>query len=245
MRTSAATIAGALVLAGALAGNTLAAGHEASGAGGRTHASRCRAPAHAKVLVRNRRLLMWRSSRTLPDPNSSDPGETLERYAACVPPQGRPDLLARVGHGGTPQCGSEARLASGGSFVAILAISGCSSGWYEELSVEDVLHGTGRKIIYFGASTGSSPELPPSLTALGPPFGIGVQRLAVDARGDVAWLAHTEAESGRRESAADVLYLADRAGTRRVAVAPSIGRIRFDGSQLSWRAGGSAHSTPG
>lgn len=232
----------ALVLACASGPGTIAAGgHDASR--GRVHARRCRAPAHAKVLVRDRRLVMWRSFGIVRS-RYQEP-ERAEFFDACVPPHGATRLLSREGLGGPVQCGGDVSFESAGSYVAILSGEGCSSGWQNWLGVEDVLDGRERPIVAFGASTGSSPEVPSTLAALGPPFGVGIQRFTVDAHGDVAWLAATEPESGRGEAAAEVLYVDDLAGTRRAAVAPSIGHVAFHGSQLTWRALGAAHSTTG
>ena len=207
-------------------------------------APRCRAPAGAKILARGPRLVMWLATRSRRNQAPPPPWDSSETYAACVPPHGPTRVIARFNEEGPVQCGSDISLEHAGSYVASVIIDGCSTGFSQALVLHDVLRGRTTQVIFYSQANFQRPERPPaSLQALGPPFGLSISRFALDARGDVAWSGSNYAGPG--EASLDILYLHDAAGTRRVAAAPSIGRVAFKGDELTWRASGSGHSVAG
>jgi hypothetical protein len=203
----------------------------------------CHAPAGAKILARGPRLVMWLARHSRRSATPPPTWESTETYAACVPPQGRTRVIGYLNEEAPVQCGSSITLEHAGSFVAAVNRFGCSSGSQEGLELHDVLRGHATTVITYSQATSMRPYTPASLEPLGPPFGLTISRLALDARGDVAWSGSNYAQPG--EASLDVLYLHDAAGTRRVAAAPSIGRVAFTGDDLTWRASGSAHSVAG
>jgi hypothetical protein len=203
----------------------------------------CHAPARAKILARGPRLEMWLARHSRRRATTPPEWESTETYTACVPPRGRTRVIAYLNEEAPVQCGSSITLEHAGSFVATVNRFGCSSGSQEGLELHDVLRGHATTVITYSQSTFMRPYTPASLEPLGPPFGLTINRFALDARGDVAWSGSNYAQPG--EESLDVLYLHDAAGTRRVAAAPSIGRVAFVGDDLTWRASGSAHSVAG
>lgn len=206
-------------------------------------APRCHVPASAKILARGPRLVMWLATRSRRNPAPPPPWYLSETYAACVPPHGPTRVIASLSEEGPAQCGADISLEHAGSYVASDNIEGCSTGSWETLDLHDVLRGRTTEMIFYSQAIDQRPEPPASLQALGPPFGLGISRFVLDARGDVAWSGSNDAGPG--EASLDILYLHDEAGTRRVAAAPSIGRVAFTGDELTWRASGSAHSVAG
>jgi hypothetical protein len=206
-------------------------------------APRCHVPAGAEVLARGPRLVMWLATRSRRNPAPPPPWLSSETYAACVPPRGPTRVIARFSEEGSVECGSSISLEHAGSYVASVTIDGCSTGSWQALDLHDVLRGHTSEVISYAQAAFQSPETPASLQPLGAPFGLGINRFALDARGDVAWSGSNDAGPG--EASLDILYLHDAAGTRRVAAAPSIGRVAFTGDELTWRASGSAHSVAG
>jgi hypothetical protein len=152
-------------------------------------------------------------------------------------------VIAYLNEEAPVQCGSSVTLKHAGSFVATVNRFGCSSGSQEGLELHDVLRGHATTVITYSQATFARPYTPAILEPLGPPFGLTIDRFALDARGDVAWSGSNYAQPG--EASLDVLYLHDAAGTRRVAAAPSIGRVAFAGDELTWRTSGSAHYVAG
>lgn len=203
----------------------------------------CHAPAGAKILARGPRLVMWLARHSRRRATTPPEWESTETYAACVPPQGRTRVIAYLNEEAPVQCGGSVTLEHAGSFVATVNRFGCSSGSQESLGLHDVLRGHTSEFITYSQGPAGRPATPASLEPLGPPFGLTISRFALDARGDVAWSGSNYPEPG--EAQLDVLYLHDAAGTRRVAAAPSIGRVAFAGDDLTWRASGSAHSVAG
>ena len=206
-------------------------------------APRCHVPAGAKKLARGPRLVMWLATRSRRNPAPPPPWLLWETYFACVPPHGPTRVIASFSEEGSVECGSDISLEHAGSYVASVIIDGCSTGFTQALVLHDVLRGRTTQVIFYSQAISQRPEPPASLQALGPPFGLGIGRFVLDARGDVAWSASNDAGSG--EASLDILYLHDAAGTRRVAAAPSIGRVAFIGDELTWRASGSGHSVAG
>jgi hypothetical protein len=206
-------------------------------------APRCHVPAGAKILARGPRLVMWLATRSRRNPAPPPPSYLTETYAACVPPHGATRVIASLSEEGPAQCGANVSLEHAGSYVASVIIDGCSTGSWQTLDLHDVRHGHTTEVIFYAQAIDQPPDTPASLQALGPPFGLGISRFALDARGDVAWSDSNDAGPG--ETSLDILYLHDAAGTRRVAAAPSIGRVAFMGDELTWRASGSAHSVAG
>lgn len=206
-------------------------------------APRCHVPAGAKILTRGPRLVMWLATRSRRNPSPPPPWDFSETYAACVPPHGPTRVIARFSEEGPVQCGSDISLEHAGSYVASVNIEGCSTGSSQTLDLHDVLRGHTTEVISYPQAAFQRPDTPAALQPLGPPFGLGISRIVLDARGDVAWSGSNDAGSG--EASLDILYLHDAAGTRRVAAAPSIGRVAFRGDELTWRASGSAHSVAG
>lgn len=203
----------------------------------------CQAPPGAKILARGPRLVMWLARRFRRRATTPPEWESTETYAACVPPRGRTRVIGYLNEEAPVQCGSSIALKHAGSFVATVNRFGCSSGSQEWLALHDVLRGHTTEVITYSQSTFMRPYTPASLEPLGPPFGLSISRFALDPRGDVAWSGSNYAQPG--EASLDVLYIHDAAGTRRVAAAPSIGRVAFAGDELTWRASGSAHSVAG
>jgi len=195
------------------------------------------------MLARGPRLVLWLATHSRRSATPPPLWESSETYAACVPPRGPTRVIARLTEEGPVQCGSSIALKHAGSFVATVNSGGCSTGSWQGLELHDVLHGHTTEVIYYSQAILQRPDTPTSLAPLGAPFGLSISRFALDARGNVAWSGSNFAQPG--EPSLDVLYLHDAAGTRRVAAAPSIGRIAFKGSELTWRAYGSAHSVPG
>jgi hypothetical protein len=204
---------------------------------------RCHAPAGARTLARGPRLVMWLARRSRRSATTPPEWESTETYAACVPPHGRTRVIAYLNEEAPVQCGGDIALEHAGSFVATVNRFGCSSGSQERLGLHDVLRGQTTEVITYSQGPAGRPATPASLEPLGPPFGLTINRFALDARGDVAWSGSNYPQPG--EASLDILYLHDAAGTRRVAAAPSIGRVAFAGDDLTWRASGSAHSVAG
>jgi hypothetical protein len=220
-----------------------AAADRAASAAKPHRAHRCHAPAGAKILARGPRLVMWLATRSLRNHAAPPPSYRSETYAACVPPHGTTHVIASLSEEGPAQCGADISLEHAGSYVASVIIDGCSTGFSQALELHDVLRGHTTEVIFYSQAIDQRPGPPASLQALGPPFGLGISRFALDARGDVAWSGSNDAGPG--EASLDILYLHDAAGTRRVAAAPSIGRVAFIGDELTWRASGSGHSVAG
>jgi hypothetical protein len=188
-------------------------------------APRCHVPAGAKILARGPRLVMWLATSSRRNPTPPPAWDSSETYAACVPPRGPTRLIARLSEEGPVQCGSAISLEHAGSYVASVNSGGCSTGSWQALDLHDVLRGHTTEVISYSQAAFQRPETPASLQPLGPPFGLSISRFALDARGDVAWSGSNYAGPG--EASLDILYLHDAAGTRRVAAAPSIGRVAF------------------
>ncbi len=205
-------------------------------------APRCHVPAGAKILARGPRLVMWLATRSRRNPAPPPPWYLSETYFACVPPHGPTRVIASLGEE-PGECGADISLEHAGSYVASDNIEGCSTGSWQTLDLHDVLRGRTTEVVFYSQAIDQRPAPPASLKPLGPPFGLGISRFVLDARGDVAWSGSNDAGSG--EASLDILYLHDAAGTRRVAAAPSIGRVAFTGDELTWRASGSAHSVAG
>ena len=71
----------------------------------------------------------------------------------------------------------------------------------------------------------------------------GLVELALSSNGEVAWVGHSEASIGSPSQS--ILYLRDRDGIRRLAVASQIGSVRFSGAAVEWREDGQTRSTRG
>jgi hypothetical protein len=136
------------------------------------------------------------------------------------------------------------RTAFAGHYMAYALSSGGKGGGGEEIAVEDVA--TGRASSVETDSYGSSynategPQALPQLERLGAPVGRGVSVLALAADGTVAWVGQTSPPQGAAPE--DVLYVRDRHGIRRVAVAAQISALRFAGHTLGWQQDSAAHT---
>lgn len=196
----------------------------------------CRAPSFFKVLVRSSRLVVWKAVDGGPD-------ESSEAFYACVPPHGVTRTIASTYDdlsGGT----SLEQLTHAGSTVAYVLSSGSKYGGDQRLVVQRVPRGRKLSIATDDYDSGyvagaESPKLP-RLERTGQPVGRGVHGLALDSRGDVAWLGTVSDASGKAQEL--VLYLHDGCGLHRVAAGPAISGLTLRGGALSWTDGGVAHS---
>ena len=188
------------------------------------------------------RLIVWKIARASRESRNGEVPATVTYYG-CAPPHGQ----ARDRSSGivVEETSRITRLISAGSCVAATEAAGGKSGSRETLTVRDVSRGATFRITlseeasdYEGA--GEEQALP-ELESLGSPVGVGMDGLALDARGDVAWVGRTESSSEQPQQL--VLYLHDRRGTREVAVGQEITGLDFRDSMLMWRSAGLAQST--
>jgi len=193
----------------------------------------CRAPALYKLLADTHELIVWRVTRA--GRGEHEPEEASQTYYACVPPDGSKRELVETGENG-------AELVSAGTFVAFTETSGNRYGGGQALKLEDVLNGRrfGLSVIAYGPVSNAPP--PEALAKLGEPVGLAAEDLAVDAGGDLAWVAQSDGSSGHPPQL--VLYLRAQEQIRKLAVAAQIGDVAFSGAELTWSAEGVAQSAP-
>ena len=198
----------------------------------------CRAPHGYRVLARTAHLLVWRAY-------DGEPTNGTETDYGCVRPRGRVRLIDRQGE--TLEGGSGVtRMIPAGHFVAYSVTEGSKYGGGATITVYDMPRGhTAFEAVVDAYSSGyvaGPPEVNlPALERLGAPIGRGADELALDAAGDVAWVGKSEAKPPQLREA--VVYLHDRGGLRKVAVASQISRLAFRGNILTWQQEGIAKST--
>lgn len=196
----------------------------------------CAMPSFFEGVVRSPELIVWKST-------TGDFTESTETYYGCVPPHGPTRTIVATEQHTTDSSSLNAPAHAGPLFGFALS-SGGKDGGGEWLEIYDV--STGRLLLSLAteayAPYGEGPEPLPELQRLGAPVGRGVQTVALDARGDIAWLGTTEQPSTEPQML--VLYLHDQAGTRKLGVAHEIHKLAFQGSLLTWEAEGSLQSAP-
>lgn len=197
----------------------------------------CRVPWPYSALKRSPRLDLW--------VQSIGAEEATTTYFGCLRPHGPTRIITRTVEQ-TEYGESLTHLVVASPFVAFTVSNGGKYGGGEALETFDLR--TGRpafKIVTEdNASDYSGPagELPlPALERLGRPTGRGVRTYVLDAHGDVAWVGSVPQTSTQPKQL--VLYLRDRSGTHRVAMAHEVHHLAFRGSRLTWIAEGTAHST--
>ena len=194
------------------------------------------------ALYRSRRLLVWRVATATPENEG-----VRETYYACMPGHHDTRKIVQV-DAQEPEGGeSIARMAYAGHCLAYVTRSAGKYGGNESLTVEDVATGSASttETEAYASEYGGQPgaERLPGLERLGAPLGRRVLELALSPDGEVAWTGRNEASFGSPSQS--ILYLRDRDGIRRLAVASQIGAVRFSGATVEWREDGRMRSTRG
>ncbi len=194
-------------------------------------------PRGYRVLVHTPGLLVWRAYGGVPLEGS-------ETDYGCVRPRGRIRVIDRQFE--TFEGGSQVtRIVSAGHLVAYAVQEGGKGGGGAALTVYNLARGRASFEMpvdaYVPEGAIDEPKLP-ALERLGAPVGRGADALALDAVGDVAWVGTSEAKSPQTGEA--VLYLHDRSGLHKLAVASQITTLAFRGATLTWQQDGMAESAP-
>jgi hypothetical protein len=158
--------------------------------------------------------------------NEDSHGEGEEPYFACVPPRGRKRQIFSEERD-LEEYSAQSGLHVAGHFVGI-ASSGADhyNNGGNELTVFDIARGTVAFEVDYSFSEGQTVT-----TAVGP--------FAIDARGDVAWVAKVFNGSG---SPRETLMLRDAEGQRDVEAGVGISDVAINGHVLSWTSGGQRRS---
>jgi hypothetical protein len=195
----------------------------------------CHTPRGYRVLVHTRGLLVWRAYGGVPLEGS-------ETEYGCVRPHGR--ILVIDQQIETLEGGSQVtRMVPAGHQVAYVVRQGGKGGGGTAVTVYDLARGHRSFVVPVDSYSELGPEsnLAP-LERLGAPVGRGADALALDAVGDVAWVGTSKAKSPHPSEA--VLYLHDRRGLHKLALASHISSLAFRGATLTWQQDGVAESAP-
>jgi hypothetical protein len=202
----------------------------------------CGVPRPFNALHRSRRLLVWRVATVAREHEG-----IRETYYACLPGRHDTRKITWVDAGELEGGDSIARMVYAGHYIAYVTRYGSKYGSSESLTVEDVATGSASttETEAYASGYGGQPgsERLPGLERLGAPLGRGVFELALSPDGEMAWVGRSEVSLGSPSQS--ILYLRDRGGIRRLAVASQISATRFSGDTVEWREDGQTRSTRG
>jgi streptogramin lyase len=202
----------------------------------------CGVPRPFNALYRSPQLLVWRVATVAREHEG-----IRETYYACLPRHHDTRKIVWVNAQELEAGDSIARMTYAGHYIAYVTSYGSKYGNSESLTVEDVATGsastteTEAHASEYGGQPG--PERLPRLERLGAPVGRRVVELALSRDGEVAWVGRSEVSVG--SASQSILYLRDRGGIRRLAVASQISAVRFSGATVGWREDGQPRSTRG